>query len=138
MVWPILISLLVTPGASAATAHEVIASSASGAVHSPLCIRSSPVANSSKKACLAFSRCGCIAPEPGQRQPEEAGNAAGRDIHGNDEEDTGNRPGRRLRDLIGDVGHELDEDGAEERTRNRGNAADDDADEEAKREEGRE
>src|SRR5215471_16859074 len=77
-----------------------------------------------KKACLAFSRWGCIAPEPRRRQPEEAGDAAGRHIHGGDEEDAGNRPGCRFRDLIRDIWHELDKDGAEERARNRGDAAD--------------
>ena len=49
-----------------------------------------------------------------------------------------NRPGRGLRNLVGEVRHELDEQRAEERARDSRDAADDDADDETDRQEQRE
>src|SRR6185295_10631981 len=79
-----------------------------------------------------------IVPLPGQ--PRQAQADGPRDAHRHqvgkaDEKQAENRPGGGFRDFVRDVRHELDEQRAVERARNRGEPADDDADEERKREE---
>ncbi len=66
---------------------------------------------------------------------QRAGDAGRHQIHERDQEHAVDRPGRRFRDVIGDVGDELDEHGAEDRARDRGKPADHDADQERDRKE---
>ena len=61
--------------------------------------------------------------------------APGHQEHHGDQDHTVHRAGRRLGDLLGNVGHELDERPAEDRTADRRNAAHDQTDEEVDRDE---
>src|SRR4051812_15724015 len=71
----------------------------------------------------------------GPGHAESARHAHRHEIHEADQEHAIDRPRRGLGDVVRDVGHELDEDRPEDCTRNRGEAADHDADQEADRHE---
>src|SRR3977135_4457656 len=67
-------------------------------------------------------------PRPTPERVDGAGDSRRHHIHEGNQEDAVDRPRRRLGDLIGDVGDELDEERAVEGARDRGETADDDAD----------
>src|SRR6185312_13332415 len=137
MVWPILISLAVTPGASAAVAGSANAMSAAAAnqalfayivIPSPLLkqlrnrLVRRPLAHHPSEAC--------------GRGADDTGRSHGHEIHAGDEHHAVDHLGRRdgLRceagDALGNIGHVLHEDRARQGTADRGDAADDAADEE--------
>src|SRR4051812_36779107 len=71
----------------------------------------------------------------GPGHAESARDAHRHEIHEADQEHAVDCPWRGLRDVVGDVRHELDEDRAENRPRDRGEAADHDPDQERDRHE---
>src|SRR3954470_21975482 len=73
--------------------------------------------------------------DPRQRHADRAGDAAGQQVDEGDQEQAEDGPRGRLRDRVGDVRHELDEQGAVDGTGDRGEPADHDADEESDRDE---
>src|SRR2546428_2479391 len=74
-------------------------------------------------------------PPPRKKQPEGACHGCGHQVHETDHEHAENRPGGGLRDLVGDVRDELDEQRAVESAADRGEAAHHDADEKDDRKE---
>src|SRR5712691_10513820 len=72
---------------------------------------------------------------PRQKQADGACDAGGHQVHETDHEYAEDRPGGGLRDLVGDVRDELDEQGAVESPADRGEAAHHDADEKDDRKE---
>src|SRR5689334_21682158 len=97
MVWPILISLAVTPGVSAAAAGSASAMSAAAAnqalfayivVSSPLL---NPVADNLVRRPVASQ-----ARQPRRRAADDAGHAHRHEIHAGDEKDAVHRLRRRL------------------------------------------
>src|SRR5438094_7966337 len=66
---------------------------------------------------------------PCQKQADGASHACGHQVHETDHEHAKDRPGGGLRDLIGDVRDELDEQRAVESAADRGDAAHHDAEE---------
>src|ERR1700688_2116946 len=131
MVLPILISVAVTPGVSAAAAGTASAASAAAASQVLLAYMvSSPVAEQLKTD-LARRALACQAGGARRDEAQAAGDPHRHRVDTGDEDNAIDRRRRGLRYLIGDVGHELDEDGAEQRARDRRDAADVDADEEA-------
>src|SRR5690349_4556768 len=135
MVWPILISLAVTPGASAAVAGSANAMSAAAANQALVACIVFLSLLSSCETDLARRTAARRAGKPHGRMADRARHAHGHEIHESDKEQAVDRPRRRLRDLVGDIGHELDEHRAEHRARYRGDAANDDADDKADRQE---
>src|SRR5206468_1786680 len=73
--------------------------------------------------------------ESGPGEPERPHDAPRHRVHEDDQEDAIDGPGRGLGNLLGPVGHELDEQPAEDGARDRREPADDDADEERDRQE---
>src|SRR2546422_8653439 len=71
--------------------------------------------------------------EPGPGEPERSRDAPRHRVHEDDQEDAIDGPGRGLGNLLGPVGHELDEQPAEDGARDRREPTDDDADEERDR-----
>src|SRR6267142_912759 len=72
---------------------------------------------------------------PRQKQADGACDAGGHQVHETDHEHAEDRPGGGLRDLVGDVRDELDEESAVESPADRGEAAHHDADEKDDRKE---
>src|ERR1039457_6294799 len=52
------------------------------------------------------------APQPGPDHADEPGHARRHDVHEREQEDPVDGPGGRLRDLVREIGHELDEQGS--------------------------
>src|SRR5678816_1937762 len=93
IVWPILISVSVAPGSYFFCAKTDVAETASA----------------SSRSCQGRLD---IFPPPGLAN--DAGYTARHQVHERDENNAIDRPRRRLRDLVGDVRDELDEDRAKE------------------------
>src|ERR1700675_3033 len=135
MVLPILISVAVTPGVSAAAIGPITARAGSAAADSNDVF---PIMCPLSLSLLMPAKIDVLVPWPRRDQPgyasgqltDEAGHARRHQIDEDDEHDAVERSGRRRRVVAGDVGHELDEGRAEEDAEDRGGAADDDADQE--------
>src|SRR5215470_19958343 len=115
MVWPSLISLAVTPGVSFALAPPPTSASPRTAI-TALLIDMFPSSSREDGA-------------------EEARRAGWHDHHDTDEHRAIDGSGRGVGELVGDVGHELDEGGPEDHAEDRADPADDGADEKVDREE---
>src|SRR2546422_5490459 len=140
-VLPILISVGVTPGhcAPAGPAKSSGPSAATRAratmvlrVMVPSCKR---VDYTLPQATVNPSDSSPEAGESGPGEPERPHDAPRHRVHEDDQEDAIDGPGRGLGNLLGPVGHELDEQPAEDGARDRREPADDDADEERDRQE---
>src|SRR5215813_13004660 len=109
MVWPSLISVAATPGVSFAPALL-------------------PTSVSPRTAIIALliDMFPSSSREDGAEEPRRAG---WHDHHDADEDRAVDRAGRGIRELVGDVGHELDEGGPEHHAEDRPDAADDGTDE---------
>src|SRR5579864_592153 len=134
MVWPILISVAVTPGVSAAAGIASVASAAAASQTLLAYIVSLPLLSN----CTTDLARRAIARHSGEarrRDADDAGHPHRHEVHEGDQEDAVDRLRRRLGDLVGEVRHELREHRTEEGAGDRSDAADDDADEELDRQE---
>src|SRR5258706_760810 len=138
MVCPSLISVSVAPGPYCFWA------SASGPQMSPTI---NPTAHTIRlrmmSSCLSVTRLLQLrfyfptrAAHPHPCHPHETRRPARHQVDENQQENAVDRPGRGFGNLVGEVGHELDEQGAVEGTRNGGHPANDDANHEIDRQPG--
>src|SRR6185503_19285397 len=121
--WPIRISLSDAPGSyffCARAAGDARTAASSAATGTSLdFMRVSSFGGTS--AILPLS------PQPRHGHAHRAGNPGGHQVNEADQEQAEDRPGGGLGDLVGDVRHELDEQGAVDGPRNRRQPPDDDA-----------
>src|SRR5687767_5872847 len=110
LVWPILISVAVTPGSAAKALTDITRTASVTSMPTPLLAMpaSSMSADHGRGRVrwnsTARPRVPPAAPGPGDEPAQRARDALRHDVHHTDEEDSVDGPRRRLRDVLGPVG----------------------------------
>src|SRR5215217_4042982 len=107
MVWPSLISVADAPGPYLAACANALPPTA---VRREMRRRSLLMSRSSERTWLDSTRDRGAAPtrQAGAHEADKPGHARRHGVHEGDQDNPVDRPGRGLRDLVGDVGNELD------------------------------